>query len=122
MNFNPIICAEPSAQLKKRKRRTLLEQSELVCRWKKSGMTQSVFCRENRISLKAFDHWLAREKKGHSKNGKPLLPGKQETPIFSQGRLDGELNFPNGVVLKLPQVELPLLVSLIDEVAQCKFN
>jgi hypothetical protein len=117
MNFSPVICNEALLpQTKKRKRRTLLEQSELVRRWKKSGVSESVFCRENGINPNAFSNWLSRKKGPHSrKKEKALVPS-------SPNHLECELGFPNGVVLKLANAECSFLLPLIREIAQCKFK
>ena len=104
MNFTPISCKKPLfSQVKKRKRRTLLEQSELVRLWQKSDVVESVFCRENGINAKAFGNWLAREKKLNSKKVKQQLPesAKREFVDSSAKRLNCELLFPNGVLLTL---------------------
>jgi hypothetical protein len=125
MNFSPVICNEALLpQTKKRKRRTLIEQSELVRRWKKSGVSESVFCRENAINAKAFANWLLREKKLNSKKVKQDLPGsaKRKFLDYSPNCLDCELSFPNGAVMKLPKAEFSFLLPLIREIAQCKFK
>ena len=84
--------------------------------WKKSGLSQAVFCREHGIAPSTFRDWYKRYKTAKaqstsSTNGfVSLKPEKIQNQV-----LEAELVFPNGICLRLHQpVEGSFLTKLIN--------
>ena len=89
------------------KRRTKDEYSQIVNRWRNSGMSRASFCRREKIHPTTFAGWIKKEG-GTSPIGSPkLVPLQIEDSRMAQ--LDRfEVEYPNGVRLHLatmPSIE-----------------
>ena len=92
--------------------------------WKESGLSQSKFCIEEKISLQTFGYWYRKYK-----SGKVLLPnpGLKESETFIPVELphtvhsaavtpsDIKVSFPNGVQINCPTgIDIQQLKTLIN--------
>lgn len=81
------------------KRRTREEMFPVVESWQESGLSKTVFCKERGIIKSVFFYWCKRYQEENDQGGFiALTPGGH---ILSQGQFI-EIQYPNGVVLKLP--------------------
>jgi len=98
-----------------------------VKQWMQSDVTQSQYCRRNRISISAFSWWKRKfEKVGYFENSVNQTVQKSpaaatfteiKLPEVNEPRLDFEFNiqFPNQISLRLGQDYKPkALTQLVD--------
>jgi len=82
----------------------------LIARWEKSGKSKKRFCEEVKINLHTFKYWLNKRNKtrilkGSKETSKDFVELKIEDQknIFKSSGLFAEIDYPNGVVLRLHQ-------------------
>jgi len=85
------------------KRYTPAERRSLVRRYKKSGLSQAAFCRENKIVATTFTNWVrrcAKKKDGAEKFAEIEL----STPDLAG--TSAEIVYPDGKVLRLRELQI----------------
>lgn len=96
----------------------------LVEKWRKSGMSQSGFCKQNNLKPHQLSYWIKRLDQGHCSNE----PKTTAPSGFAQVRRIPEANsseeselivrLPSGVELKgVRRQDIPLLSSLLEVLA-----
>jgi hypothetical protein len=94
-----------------------MDQSEamfkLVREWRKSGLSQSEFCKPHGITVAKFGYWVGKENFSHTANGRKVggfveLSGKGPLPSESY-----QVVYPNGVKLNYQGSDLVTLSQLI---------
>jgi len=109
-----------------RKRRSKASMYRIIERWQSSGLSQSKFCREEKLPKSAFGYWLRKYKK---EKGRPSIL-KDKTidrfiPVEVRRSMPGNENdcdssrvevfFPNGVHVNCPSgIEMQQLKTLIN--------
>ncbi|MGX5687408.1 IS66 family insertion sequence element accessory protein TnpA [Arcticibacter tournemirensis] len=79
-----------------------------VERWRQSGLSQRAFCQELGMKVGTFAYWVSRTKEEEKKKGFiPLVP-----PQGSMGT-EVEINYPNGVRIKVSTFDVNVLSRLI---------
>jgi hypothetical protein len=82
------------------RRRTKEEMFPVVEAWQNSGQSKTSFCEERGIIKSVFFYWCKKYMEEHEQGGfVPLNLGTSQA--FAQGH-SIEIQYPNGVVLKLP--------------------
>ena len=82
------------------KRRTREEMFPVVEAWQDSGLSKKAFCEERGIIKSLFFYWCKKYREENKHGGfVPLTVGVSNS--FAQGH-SIEIQYPNGVVLKLP--------------------
>lgn len=82
------------------RRRTPEEMFPVVEAWQRSGLSKKSFCEEQGIIKSVFFYWCRRYREEHEQGGfVPLTTGSS----FSLNQNHSlEIQYPNGVILKLP--------------------
>ncbi len=85
-----------------RVRRTEAEWRSILARFERSGLSESAFCRESKLSRNAFRKW--RRRLSSAADPAPafvewIVPSKSEEEAPARGR-EFELTLPGGVVLR----------------------
>jgi transposase-like protein len=82
------------------RRRTAEEMFPIVESWQHSGLSKKTFCKEHGIIKSVFFYWCRRYREEHEPGGFVSLT--TGGPLsFTQSHYM-EIQYPNGVVLKLP--------------------
>ncbi len=95
-----------------------------IAMWRESGLSQSKFCRDEKLSVKTFAYWLRKYKqeKGFPVGKNDNVP-KTFIPVEVSNDITGivsgpgciEVTFPNGVELKCPAgIDILQLKTLIN--------
>jgi hypothetical protein len=79
----------------------------LVAEWRKSGLSQQQFCKEQNLTLGKFSYWVAQSKPTEQSGFVTFQPGT----IKDSESL--EIQYPNGVVVRLGHIDLSILSGLI---------
>ncbi len=88
--------------------RIAFQGSNIADMWRKSGMTQEEFARENNLSVHRLRYWLYKRKDA-SRVGETFI--ELGMPSFGQGFV---IRYPNGVELSAPALTpVPTLKALI---------
>lgn len=83
-----------------RRRRTEAEWTEILRRFKGSGLGRREFCRREGLALSSFQRWRDRARRAPAPGAfVELVPSPTPTPARSGWEL--ELSLPNGVGLRL---------------------
>jgi hypothetical protein len=92
--------------------------------WKESGLSQSKFCVEKKISLQTFGYWYRKYKQGkgflpHSglKKYETFIPVELPYTVPSAAATSGDIkvSFPNGVQISCPAgIDIQQLKTLIN--------
>jgi len=102
------------------------EMFALIEAWEKSGQKQANFCVAHGINLGKFGYWrtkwLALHPPTESESGSSFIPIEKATPPKKkQSNLNSvetsesyEIIYPNGVRLRLPSLDFPILKELIN--------
>ena len=92
--------------------------------WEKSGQSQPDFCASHGVTVASFGYWRTKWLALHPPPIaevpafipiKKAIPEKTEPQPEAEKRAGGyEIIYPNGVRLRLPSLDLPILKQLID--------
>lgn len=101
--------------------RSAEDRRELIKRFKTSGQSQTEFCRENKVKLATFCHWLhdpprkARQRKTRTRRVKFA-----EVQMASGGSAPIEINLPSGITIRLRDAAVVGdLVKFVKEAGSC---
>lgn len=98
----------------------------LIAAWEKSGQNQVDFCAAHGVSVSKFGYWrtkwLASGVALPPEPGSSFIPIEKATPPKAkqshqkdeETSENYEIIYPNGVCLRLPSLDLPLLKQLIN--------
>jgi transposase-like protein len=84
----------------------------LVDKFLSSGQTQTEFCREAAIKSSTFSYWV---RKVRNQNSDLTAGGFARVVVNKNPSCSSELeiNYPNGVMMKVPSTDLSLISALI---------
>lgn len=78
----------------------------LVAEWRESGFSQAEFCKSNGITLSKFSYWVA-QSKPNEPSGFISVKSEKETLC------ELEIQYPNGVIIKVSNPNLSVISDLI---------
>ena len=89
------------------------EMFKLVRKWRKSGLTQSEFCKPHGITVAKFGYWAGKEKlaarlTADKVGGFVQISGQQSASSYSY-----QIVYPNGVKVNYQGKDLAMLSQLI---------
>ncbi len=91
---------------------------ELISSYEKSGLSQSKFCKQANIKVAKFSYWRKKwlaENESQSSSDEPIF--LEISPSISNDLVpEAEINYPNGISLKLKTVNISLLQQLVNHV------
>jgi len=92
-----------------------------VAGWPSSGLSQRVYCEQENIPFHSFKYWRQRQRSIEKKATTPVqnkgfVPLSLQTTPKPSSRIPAsiELEYPNGVKLRLESQEVSLLKTLIS--------
>lgn len=85
-----------------------------VASWKSSGLSQSAWCREHGVPLASFSYWQ-RKLSGQEESVAAVLPIRVAAPMLGAW----EVHLPNGIVLRMPEVDATAALPLLRALAAC---
>lgn len=88
-------------------RHSTVDWPAILDRFNESGVSQTLFCEQNGISLSSFNYWMKKRRDGGGQNGKVAEPRFVELEFTSSstkrldaGKDDLVVELPLGVVLR----------------------
>jgi hypothetical protein len=78
--------------------RSAAQWSEIIARYRQSGMGSRQFCEEEGMALRTFEKGERRLRRGEASKGKFI---EVKSPVGGDGSWAVELEFPNGVRLRV---------------------
>lgn len=84
------------------------EMFKLVKQWRKSGQSQSEFCKPHGITVAKFGYWAGKEKLAEKVGGFVQISGQQSASSDSY-----QVVYPNGVKVNYQGNDLATLSQLI---------
>jgi hypothetical protein len=78
--------------------RSAAQWSEIIARYRQSGMGRRQFCEEEGVTLRTFENWYRRLRRSETSKGKFVeIPA----PVGTAGPWAVEVEFPTGVRLRV---------------------
>ena len=108
--------------MKKHQKNIKEEMYPLITLWKESGLNQSQYCKQEKISYYIFKYWLQKYRKQEStaKQNPPTtflpvqIPSTAKVSTDPIPKEDIVINYPNGVQVRCPvNIETAQLKALI---------
>jgi hypothetical protein len=78
--------------------RSAAQWSEIIARYRQSGMGSRQFCAEEGLTLRTFEKWHGRMRRSATSKGKF---GEVKAPVGTAGPWAVEVEFPTGVRLRV---------------------
>jgi len=78
--------------------RSARQWSEIITRYRQSGMGSRQFCEEEGLTLRTFEKWYRRMRQSETSKGKFL---EVPSPVRASGPWAVEVEFPTGVRLRV---------------------
>ena len=105
------------------------EQKEGFCQdWKKSGLSQSQYCREKGLKVMTFNGWVKKflqeglgcvEQKNQSKQAKKFIPLSVSDKGFKEAEAI-EIKIPGKMIITIPITsQVRLIEMIIKEASRC---
>jgi guanylate kinase len=88
-------------------RRTQDQMFSVVERWKSSGLSQKAFCESEELASSVFAYWHKKYKEQFQESASGFVE------IDSHGTDKVEICYPSGVILRLPEVSVSTIKSLL---------
>ena len=77
--------------------RSAVQWSEIITRYRQSGMGSRQFCEEEGLTLRTFEKWYRRMRRSEPSKGKFV---EVKAPLGTDGPWAVEVEFPTGVRLR----------------------
>lgn len=89
------------------------EMISLIGRWKSSGLSQSVFCKEHKVTYSLFQYWYGKIKKEARSDDSGFVEIKVKPSAILSHPI--EIIFPSGarIILSTTNVDAPFIRSLV---------
>jgi hypothetical protein len=78
--------------------RSAAQWSEIIARYRQSGLGSRQFCEEEGLVLRTFEKWQRRLRRSETRKGKFL---EVPAPVSARGLWAVEVEFPHGVRLRV---------------------
>jgi hypothetical protein len=78
--------------------RSALEWSNIIARYRQSGLGSRQFCEAEGLTLRTFEKWYGRIRRNETNKGKFV---EVRAPVGTVGPWAVEVEFPNGVRLRV---------------------
>ena len=96
------------------------EKARFCREWEASGLSQSEYCRNNKLNITTFNSWLKKFKKKRPKNFIPVSLPKDIISNHSRGTEALEIVLPDKMKIRLPfSIADSLIIKIIKAVKQC---
>jgi hypothetical protein len=78
--------------------RSAVEWSGIIAQYRQSGLGMKAFCEQEGLTLRTFEEWYRRVRKGETSKGRFV---EVQAPSVSASPWAVEVEFPNGVRLRV---------------------
>ena len=78
--------------------RSAVQWSEIITRYRQSGLGSRQFCEAEGLTLRTFEKWYGRIRRSETSKGKFV---EVKAPVGTAGPWAVEVEFPNGVRLRV---------------------
>ena len=78
--------------------RSAAQWSEIIARYRQSGLGSRQFCEEEGLTLRTFEKWQRRLRRSETRKGKFI---EVSSPVSARGPWAVEVEFPTGVRLRV---------------------
>lgn len=78
--------------------RSAVEWSNIIARYRQSGMGSRQFCEQEGLTLRTFEKWVGRMRRSETSKGKFV---EVKAPLGTVGPWAVEVEFPTGVRLRV---------------------
>ncbi len=109
--------------MKKNQKSTKEEMYPIIDQWKESGLNQSQYCKQEKISYYVFKYWLQKYRKENIGVKQNLLnpflpvqiPSTEELSKEPISKKDIIINYPNGIEVSCPvNIDIVQLRALVN--------